>query len=655
MGPLRLRLLGGALATGAALLASAAPASAAISCSLAAGTLSVTTDEQLAIIRADDDIVVTGAACAGGPTISNTSAVVVAGTLDGAEHVDVNQSGGSFGNIAFDLTSLVFANGAALIVTGTAGADTIALGTLGIALDTDGDLDIALPAIVGPIRILGADGDDSISTTGGYGTGAAPSGRQVYASGGAGEDSIDLTDGDAGPGADLAEGGPGDDTITGDFADGILLANAPGPSGAVVDVAAGTASSGDGDDTFWPLRSVFGTQFADTITGTGMPDVIFGLGGDDAIDAFESQDTIDGGDGNDDIDAGTGEDIVTGGPGNDTLRARFLDGFAAQLDGASGDDRYELYFDAADGSIDVTGGDGNDEIAVDCTPGRVTNTPGAPGSGTLARGDETASYTGVETVTIAAACLTGPSAPPSPGGTGAPPSSSGGGAPVPSSGGASPSLTAPYELGALIAVVDRRPRRLQLDGSASFLVQGAVATDPVRWNWRIRRGGRVLLHETPRVTLLGAGLARSRVRSRLTVAAPTGLAWSARVDLPGRVRRGAVLVLPAATLASPSLRGVVVDRARAVLPWSRGKALPRALAATNRALALVATDGRAVSLRLVVTAPRSLRWLKRLERLPAARLRQAVDATRIVLARGATLRLLQVDSPSRATIAFRRR
>jgi hypothetical protein len=653
MGPLHLRLLGGALATAGALLACAAPASAAISCSLAAGTLSVTTDEQLAIIRAGDDIVVTGAACAGGPTISNTSAVVVAGTLDGAEHVDVNQSGGSFDGIAFDLTPLVFANGAALIVTGTAGADTIALGTLGIALDTDGDLDIALPAIVGPIRILGADGDDTISTTGGNGAGATPSGRQVYASGGPGEDSIDLTDGDAGPGADLAEGGPGDDTITGDFADGILLANAPGPAGAVVDVAAGTASSGDGDDTFSPLRSIFGTQFADTITGTSMPDVIFGLGGDDAIDAFESQDTIDGGDGNDDIDAGTGEDIVTGGPGNDTLRARFFDGFAAQLDGASGDDRYELYFDTAAGSIDVTAGDGNDEIAVDCTPGLVTNTPGAPGAGTLARGDETATYTDVEAVTIAAACLTGPDPPPAPGGTGAPPS--GGGGTVPASGEPSPSLSVPYELGALIAVVDRRPRLLQLDGSASFLVQGVVATDPAGWSWRIRRGGRVLLHETARVTLLGAGLARSRVRSRLAVAAPTGLVWSARVDLPGRVRRGALLALPAATLASPSLRSVVVDRARAVLPWSSGKALPRALAATNRALALVSTGGRAVSLRLVVTAPRSLRWIKRLERLPAARLQQAVGAGRIVLARGATLRLFQVDSPSRATISFRRR
>lgn len=652
MRPLRLRLLGAALAAGAALLAGSAPASAAITCSLATGTLSVSTDEQLAIIRSGDDIVVTGASCSGAPTVSSTSSVVVTGTLDGAEHVDINQSGGTFDGIAFDLTSLVFANGAALVVTGTSAADTVTLGTLGIALDADGDLDIALPAVVGPIRIFGGDGDDVISTTGGNGSGAAPSGRNVYASGGPGADSIDLTDGDAGPGADLAEGGPGDDTITGDFADGILLANAPGPAGAVIDIAAGTATSGDGSDTFAPIRSVFGTQFADTITGTTGPDVIFGLGGDDVIDAFESQDTIDGGEGHDDIDAGTGEDVVTGGPGNDILRARFFDGFAAQLDGAGGDNRYELYFDSAAGSIEVTGGDGNDEITVDCTPGTVTNTPGAPGAGTLARGGETAAYTAIETVTIAAACLTGPSPPPAQAGIAPPGSSSG---PVSTTVESAPVGAAPYELGALIALVDRGPRRLHFDGSVSFLVQGGVATDPTLWSWRIRRARRVLLHQAARVTLRGAGLARSRVRSRIAVGAPTGLSWSARADLPGRVRRGALLELPATTLASPPLRSVVVDRARAVLPGRRGKALPRILAATSRALALVATDERPVAIRVVVTAPRSLRWIKRLERLPAARLSRAVGGRRIVLARGATLKLVSARSSSRATLALRRR
>jgi Ca2+-binding RTX toxin-like protein len=649
-----LRLCGAAVAASAALLAGSTAASAAISCSLAAGTLSVSTDEQLAIIRSGDDIVVTGASCPGGPTISNTNTVIVTGTLDGPEQIDVNESGGAFDGIAFDLTSLVFANGAALIVTGTSDGDTITLGTLGIALDTDGDLDIALPASVGPIRILGGDGNDTISTTGGNGSGAAPSGRNVYASGGAGADSIDLTDGDAGPGADLAEGGPGDDTITGDFADGILLANAPGPAGAEIDIAAGTATSGDGADTFGPLRSVFGTQFADTIAGTNLPDVIFGLGGDDVIDAYESQDTIDGGEGNDDIDAGTGEDVVTGGPGDDVLRARFLDGFAAELDGAGGNNRYELYFDTAAGSIDVIAGGGSDEIAVDCTPGAVTNTPAGTAAGTLSRGAETATYSGVETVTIAPACVAGTSPPPAHSGMVFP---TGGGstAPVASQGATSPVGSTPYELGALIALVDRRPRRVRFDGAGSFLVRGAIATEPTLWSWRIRRARRVLIRDRVSVTLRGAGLARSRVRSRIAIGDPDGLVWSTRADLPGRVRRGALLMLPAATLESPSLRGTVVERARLALPGRRGRTLPRILAAANRALTRVATDERPVAMRIVVTAPRSLRWIKRLERLPAKRLRRAVDGRRIVLARGATLRLVSVRSSSRATIALRRR
>ena len=126
-GAIDLRLLGVALTSALTLLGLAGSASGAITCSLSAGTLTVTTDEQLAIVRSGDGIVVTGASCAASPTVLNTTAIVVTGSLDGPEHVDVNQSGGAFGDIDFDLTSLVFANGAALIVTGTAAADTITL------------------------------------------------------------------------------------------------------------------------------------------------------------------------------------------------------------------------------------------------------------------------------------------------------------------------------------------------------------------------------------------------------------------------------------------------------------------------------------------------------------------------------------------------
>jgi hypothetical protein len=116
------------------------------------------------------------------------------------------------------------------------------------------------------------------------------------------------------------------------------------------------------------------------------------------------------------------------------------------------------------------------------------------------------------------------------------------------------------------------------------------------------------------------------------------------------VRRAAVLELPVATLTSAELRAAVIERAPAVLTWSGRKALPRILTATNRALALV---DRPVAARLVATT-RSLRWVERLEQIPAARLKQAVGDRQIVLSRGVTLRLVPEES-ARATLVLRRR
>jgi hypothetical protein len=70
-------------------------------------------------------------------------------------------------------------------------------------------------------------------------------------------------------------------------------------------------------------------------------------------------------------------------------------------------------------------------------------------------------------------------------------------------------------------------------------------------------------------------------------------------------------------------------------------------------LSLVRLDGQSLAVRIRVKRPKSNRWLKRLEHLPADRLQQALGGRRIVLARGAFLRIVRVRDVSRLSLTFR--
>jgi Ca2+-binding RTX toxin-like protein len=129
--------------------------------------------------------------------------------------------------------------------------------------------------------IHGGDGADTIR--GGEGN------DQIF-----GDNGNDLIFG--GLGNDILNGGSGNDTVSFDG-----NANAAGFRGAIVDLTAGTAIGGEGNDTLQNFENVSGSNFADQIKGSAGNNVLYGNGGNDSFTATLGIDTIDGGSGIDSV------------------------------------------------------------------------------------------------------------------------------------------------------------------------------------------------------------------------------------------------------------------------------------------------------------------------------------------------------------------
>jgi Ca2+-binding RTX toxin-like protein len=213
----------------------------------------------------------------------------------------------------------------------------------------------------------------------------------------------DLANGYAG--SALLFGNSGDDTLVGGFGDDVLNGGVgydyakytSAAFGVTVNLAAGTASGGAGNDTLSGIEAVVGSAYNDTITGDalnnwveagGGNDALYGNAGDDALLGGVGSDYLVGGDGNDYLDGGadfdyvdytsaasgvtvnvgTGTGAVSGGAGNDTLIgieyvqgsafADVLTGGAGNevLSGGSGND----YLWASAGNDELNGGAGAD-------------------------------------------------------------------------------------------------------------------------------------------------------------------------------------------------------------------------------------------------------------------------------------------------------
>ncbi|MCC1492484.1 peptidoglycan DD-metalloendopeptidase family protein [Cognatishimia sp. F0-27] len=141
-----------------------------------------------------------------------------------------------------------------------------------------------------------------------------------------GEDGADSLDGGSGP--DTLLGGSGDDTLAGgsNF-DTVLYSGTFTP--VQVNLQAGQASGGGGNDQISTIEHVFGSGSHDTIYGTALHgnrlegsngnDTIYGLAGADTILGGNGADRLLGGADGDRIFGGPGADYLDGGPGRDLI------------------------------------------------------------------------------------------------------------------------------------------------------------------------------------------------------------------------------------------------------------------------------------------------------------------------------------------------
>src|SRR6056297_456730 len=159
-------------------------------------------------------------------------------------------------------------------------------------------------------------------------------------------------------GGDVITGMAGDDWLFGE-AGADILRGGPGHDRMVGGTGADSLYCGDGDDSLEGLSSIdllFGEAGNDTISGGTGADTLYGGAGNDRLLGNTGVDLIYGGDGDDWISPGNGVDVVYGGGGNDTVIGRT--GWDT-LFGGDGDDSLL----GSEGQDDLHGEAGNDTLS----------------------------------------------------------------------------------------------------------------------------------------------------------------------------------------------------------------------------------------------------------------------------------------------------
>jgi len=296
------------------------PASAAVACSQAGTALTVTmtaeVDEATFLRGPAREILVNGVQC-GTATTENTETVAITGA-DADQYVYVDLGGGPFVSLQRETsppsgTSVQFQvdlggdHDDQLHIYGTAAVDTIIAGENGITLDQAspaGEVDVVFTGLDG-LLFYGRGENDFLSSSGDNTTGPPVADSLWVAL--YGESGNDMLVG--GNNVTLAPG-PGDDSMAGQGAAGLLLASAPGP--VKVDLTAGTAT-GEGNDTFSGVAGVYGSAYDDELIGTDADNGLNGSSGNDVIRGEGGDDVIIGGLGDDDLDGDGGSDIYLDG------------------------------------------------------------------------------------------------------------------------------------------------------------------------------------------------------------------------------------------------------------------------------------------------------------------------------------------------------
>jgi Ca2+-binding RTX toxin-like protein len=405
-------------------LAGAASASAAVSCTFAAGTATIglpaNGDAATLSQTAAGAITVNGAAC-GAATRANTTSVLVDGAL-GSQSLTVSLANNNFNNPTGTepLINARLGSGSDTIqVDGAAAADNIRFGTLGANFNADSDLDLVSSSVEN-FTFRGLLGNDVLSGNGGAGTGSPTTKGNVHWLGGAGGDTLTGGDGPddlagdadlagggavAGGGNDVISGGTGSDTLSGHVGDDSLTGG-DGNDQMRLDIGNDTYSAGDGQDTFSP-------ETGQSLNPDGSDRISGGAGADFISLSGRTQNLVitldnkaatapavgnDGADTNADGVADEGDDIradvenIATGGGNDTVNADTSlanAAFAAnQLSLGGGNDTGKGgegidSLDGAGGDDTLTGGPANDGVTGG--PGHDTLT-GDAGNDTVSGG-----------------------------------------------------------------------------------------------------------------------------------------------------------------------------------------------------------------------------------------------------------------------------
>lgn len=176
--------------------------------------------------------------------------------------------------------------------------------------------------------LRGGDGDDGLYGRAGDNIGFGDAGDDEYIDGG-GNDTFHGGEGD-----DLLESAGGIDVFNGDAGDDYLrpstlstnntMAASGGTGNDTIDLTyiyAGTTIDLGGTNTitgasggsvvFSDFENVIGTGYNDAISGSGVRNIIFGGGGNDSIFGYDGDDLISGGTGSDALDGGAGVDTLT--------------------------------------------------------------------------------------------------------------------------------------------------------------------------------------------------------------------------------------------------------------------------------------------------------------------------------------------------------
>ena len=376
-----------------ALLAAGSPAAASVTCSNAAGTLTIAHPDGI------DDITVRvtagtiavlddGAplACAGVvPTTSNIGALAYSHTGGIAdvilEEPDRLAPGNGLElslpeiNVTLSETMGILSD---VILRDTDGlGDSLVIGTGGINFNGDADADIVGSGFSTNFVFEGGTGADVFDARGGTGTGAAYGGR-VTLRGGDGNDQLfggadfDAIEGDGGndtidggPDFDRLDGGPGNDAIEGG-ADRDEVDYSASTAPVTIDLAATGPQDGGslGMDTITGVENLLGSPEGDVLRGDAAGNDLLGERGDDLIEGRGGDDFLDGQGGLDtasfessatpataDLRLSTGQDT---GSGMDT----FVSGNLEALLGSAGADTLR----GTNGINRIDGGPGADNI-----------------------------------------------------------------------------------------------------------------------------------------------------------------------------------------------------------------------------------------------------------------------------------------------------